>query len=197
MTLTFSDTHNMIAFLTKSDASEGFEKIIDFLNAHVIKYALMVNPTIYVSCIKRFWTSVSIKKLNDVERLQALIDRQKVIITEDSIRQALRLDDADSVDCLPIEVIFVALARMGYEKPSTKLTFYKVFANIRRVGNRFLGVDTPLFVGMLVPQQAQDVEDAGEDEDDVNEVSDEPTSPSPTPATPSPPPQQEHITSPP
>nr|GEV93827.1 hypothetical protein [Tanacetum cinerariifolium] len=51
-------------------------------------------------------TSVSIKKSNDVVRLQALIDRKKVIIIEDSIRQALRLDDADSVDCLPNEEIF-------------------------------------------------------------------------------------------
>nr|GEW40767.1 hypothetical protein [Tanacetum cinerariifolium] len=103
----------MIMFLTKSDASEGFEQIIDFLNAHVIHYALMVNPTIYLSCIKQFWTFVSIKKTNDVIRLQALIDRNKVIITEDSIRQAHRLDDADSVGCLPNEEIFVELARMG------------------------------------------------------------------------------------
>nr|GEW81197.1 hypothetical protein [Tanacetum cinerariifolium]GEZ97752.1 hypothetical protein [Tanacetum cinerariifolium] len=127
MALTFADTHNVIAFLTKSAASEGFEQIINFLNAHVIKYALMVNPTIYVSCIKQFWTSVSIKKINDVMRLQALTDRKMVIIIEDSIRQALRLDDADSVDCLPNKEIFVELARMGYEKPSTKLTFYKAF----------------------------------------------------------------------
>nr|GFB62295.1 hypothetical protein [Tanacetum cinerariifolium] len=64
---------------------------------------------------------------NDVVRLQALIDRRKVIITEDTVRQALRLDDADSINCLPNEGIFAELARMGYEKPSTKLTFYKAF----------------------------------------------------------------------
>nr|GEW08963.1 hypothetical protein [Tanacetum cinerariifolium] len=127
MALTFADTHNMIAFLTKSDTSEGFDQIVNFLNAHVIQYALMVNPTIYVSCIKQFWTSISIKKANDVVRLQALIDRKKVLITEDTIRQALRLDDADSVDCLPNKEIFAELARMGYEKPSTKLTFYTAF----------------------------------------------------------------------
>nr|GEW94008.1 hypothetical protein [Tanacetum cinerariifolium] len=109
MALTFADTHNMIAFLTKSDVSERFKQIIDFLTAH------------------QFWTSISIKKLNDVVRLRALIDRKKVIIIEDYIRQALRLDDADSVDCIPNEEIFVELMRMGYEKPSTKLTFYKAF----------------------------------------------------------------------
>nr|GFD20839.1 hypothetical protein [Tanacetum cinerariifolium] len=53
--------------------------------------------------------------------------RKKLIITEDTIRKALRLDDADGVDYLPNEEIFAELARMGYEKPSTKLTFYKAF----------------------------------------------------------------------
>nr|GEV80741.1 hypothetical protein [Tanacetum cinerariifolium] len=64
--LTFADTHNMVAFLSKSDASVGFYQIADFFNAQVIQYALMVNPTIYVSCIKQFWTTVLIKKVNDV-----------------------------------------------------------------------------------------------------------------------------------
>nr|GEY83423.1 putative ribonuclease H-like domain-containing protein [Tanacetum cinerariifolium]GEZ00074.1 putative ribonuclease H-like domain-containing protein [Tanacetum cinerariifolium] len=66
-------------------------------------------------------------KANDVVRLQALIDKRKVIITEDTIRHALLLDDADSVDCLPNEEFFAEFARIGYEKPSTKLTFYKAF----------------------------------------------------------------------
>nr|GEU83621.1 hypothetical protein [Tanacetum cinerariifolium] len=127
MALTLADTHNMIAYLTKSDASEWFDQIIDFLNASSIKYALTVSPNIYVSCIKQFWSSVLVKKVNDLIRLQALIDRKKVIITEATIREALRLDDAESIDCLPNEEIFTELSRMGYEKPSTKLTFYKAF----------------------------------------------------------------------
>nr|GEU70922.1 hypothetical protein [Tanacetum cinerariifolium] len=112
---------------TTLDASEGFDQILDFLNASSIQYALTVNPNIYVSCIKQFSSSVSVNKVNDVIRLQALIDRKKVIITQDTVRQALRLDDAESIDCLPNEEIFTELARMGYEKPSTKLTFYKAF----------------------------------------------------------------------
>nr|GEY46775.1 hypothetical protein [Tanacetum cinerariifolium] len=128
--LGFADTHNMITYLTKSDASEGFEQILDFLNARVIQYALTVKPTIYVSRIKQFWSFVSLKKTNDVVRLQALIDRRKVIITEDTVQQALRLDDAESIDCLPNEEIFAELERMG--------------------------VDTSWFKGMLVPKQVND-----------------------------------------
>nr|GEW86640.1 hypothetical protein [Tanacetum cinerariifolium] len=119
MSLTFADTHNMVAYLNKSDVSEGFNQVIDFLNGSYIKYALTINPHIYMSCIKQFWNTVVIKQTNDVTRLQALVEKKKVVI--------MRLDDAEGVDCLPNEEIFVELARMGYEKPSTKLTFYKDF----------------------------------------------------------------------
>nr|GEX69926.1 hypothetical protein [Tanacetum cinerariifolium] len=139
--LIFADIHNMITFLTKSDASKGFDQIVDFLNAHTIQYALVVNPTIYVSCIKQFWAFVSIKKSNDAVKLEALIDSKKVIITDDTIRQNLRLDDADVIDYLPNEEIFDELARMGYEKP-TKYTSLaltqKVFANMRRIGMKIV-----------------------------------------------------------
>nr|GEX21258.1 hypothetical protein [Tanacetum cinerariifolium] len=117
----------MVAYLSKSDASEGFNQILDFLNRSSIKYSLTVNPKIYVSCIIQFWTTVAVKKVNDVMRLQALVDKKKVVITEATIRDALRLDDAEGVERLSNEKIFTELARMGYEKPSTKLTFYKAF----------------------------------------------------------------------
>nr|GEW77172.1 hypothetical protein [Tanacetum cinerariifolium] len=127
MALTFADTQNMIAYLTKSDASEGFNQIIDFLNGISIKFALTVNPNIYVSCIKQFWSSVLVMKVNDVMRFQALVNKKRVVITEATIRDALELDDAEGIDYLPNAEIFTELARMGYEKPSTKLTFYKEF----------------------------------------------------------------------
>nr|GEV09308.1 hypothetical protein [Tanacetum cinerariifolium] len=75
------------------------------------QYALMVNPPIYVSCIKQFWASVSVKKTNDVVKLQALIDRKKVVVTEDTIQQDLRLDNVDGLECLPNEEIFTELAQ--------------------------------------------------------------------------------------
>nr|GEY58364.1 hypothetical protein [Tanacetum cinerariifolium]GFA47336.1 hypothetical protein [Tanacetum cinerariifolium] len=179
----------MIGFLTKSDASTRFDQIVDFLNAHMIQYALMIEEGGH--------------------------NRGYNLTT-------LRLDDAAGVDCLPNEEIFAELARMGYEKPSTKLTFYKAFFLAqwkfpihtilqcmsakrtachlpchRRIEKGFSGVDTPLFAGMLVQPQVQAVEDAAKDEDDDNEVSVAPTPPSPTLVTPPPSPTQEPIPSPP
>nr|GEU81419.1 putative ribonuclease H-like domain-containing protein [Tanacetum cinerariifolium] len=196
-------------------------------------------------------------KVNDVTRLQALVDRKKVIITEATIREALRLEDAESIDCLSNEEIFTELSRMGtswnefsssmalaviclstgrkfnFSKyifnslmrnvdSSTKFYMYprflqlmiraqvgdlssyitkylspdltKLFANMRKVGKGFSGVETPLFEGMIVAQQADDVADAvaaGVDVDDVSAADAEPSIPLPTPTTQPPPPSKE------
>nr|GEU43787.1 hypothetical protein [Tanacetum cinerariifolium] len=86
-----------------------------------------MNPTIYVSYVKQFWATAKVKKVNDQEQIKALADKMKVILTEDSIRSDLRLDDAEGTLCLLNEAVFEGLARIGYEKPSQKLTFYKAY----------------------------------------------------------------------
>nr|GFC70738.1 xylulose kinase-1 [Tanacetum cinerariifolium] len=109
----FATTHNLIAFLEKPSESDGFEWIVDFVNANQIKYALTVSPTIYTSCITQFWTTVKIKIVNDDVRLQALIDGNKFVINEASIRHNLKLNDAEGTSCLSNAVIFDELARIG------------------------------------------------------------------------------------
>nr|GEU43395.1 hypothetical protein [Tanacetum cinerariifolium] len=77
-------------------------------------------------CVQVLWIQNQLMDYSAV-RSPTLVDKKKVVITEAAIREVLRLDDAEGVDCLPNEEIFVELACMGYEKQSTKLTFYKVF----------------------------------------------------------------------
>nr|GFB49421.1 hypothetical protein [Tanacetum cinerariifolium] len=235
----------MVAILEKSDAAEGFEQIIDFLGGS-INHALIVNPHVYISCIKQFWNTSVVKHSGDVTRLQALVDKKRIVITEEVVREILQLNDAEGVICLPNEEIFAGLARMGYEKPakraswnefssamastliclssgqrfnfskyifeslvrnvdsSSKFYMYpkfiqliiqtniadlskhttryislvltrKVFANMRRVGKGFSGVETPLF----------------EKEVAINVIPPTPTSPSTSsPVISSPPPHQ-------
>ncbi|GJR42451.1 hypothetical protein Tco_1310554, partial [Tanacetum coccineum] len=125
--LKFADTHNMVAFLSKPEESDWFEQIVDFLNAHPIKYALTINPTIYISCIEQFWSTVKAKTINGEQQLHAPVDGKKVIITESSVRRDIQLEDKEGVDCLPNAPIFEQLSLMGYEKISQQLTFYKAF----------------------------------------------------------------------
>ncbi|GJS65775.1 hypothetical protein Tco_0680339 [Tanacetum coccineum] len=111
--LKFTSSHNMVAFLDKSTENDGFEQIVDFLNAHPIKYALTVNPTIYTACIEQFWTTAKVKTVNGEVQIQALVDKKKVIITEISIRRDLQLTDENGTECLPNATIFAELEIMG------------------------------------------------------------------------------------
>ncbi|GJS21848.1 hypothetical protein Tco_0450480 [Tanacetum coccineum] len=111
--LKFADTHNMVAFLSKPAESDGFKQIVDFLNAHRIRYVLTVNPTIYTSCIEQFWSTVMAKTINGEVQLHALVDGKKIIITECNVRRDLQLANEEGVDCLPNSTIFEQLALMG------------------------------------------------------------------------------------
>ncbi|GJY62347.1 hypothetical protein Tco_0463004 [Tanacetum coccineum] len=83
----------MIAYLHKSEGSEGFYQIIDFLTASHIKYALTENPTIYVSLIEQFWQIATASTLEDWRPW---------------------LEDSYGISTLSTSEIFEQLALMGY-----------------------------------------------------------------------------------
>nr|GFC12456.1 hypothetical protein [Tanacetum cinerariifolium] len=147
-----------------------------------------------------------------------LINKKKVVVTETTIIDALLLEDADGVECLPNEEILTELARMGYEKPSTKLTFYKAFfssqwkflihtilqcMNAKRMSWNEFSSSTPsavicLSIGKVCSRVETPLFDGmiveqqvGKAVVDVNAAVDEQSIPSPTPPTPPPQPSQD------
>ncbi|GJV66093.1 hypothetical protein Tco_1476921 [Tanacetum coccineum] len=114
--LDICDKHNMVAYLQKSEGNEGFHQIIDFLNTSHIKYALIENPTIYVSLIEQFWKTAyaSTLKNGDME-MTATIDGKVKVVSEASIRRHLKLEDSDGISTFPTTKIFKQLALMGHE----------------------------------------------------------------------------------
>ncbi|GKD50643.1 hypothetical protein Tco_1279619 [Tanacetum coccineum] len=97
----------MVAYLQKSEGSEGFHQIVDFLNTSHIKYALIKNPTIYVSLIEQFWQTTTARTLEnrDIE-ITATIDGKVKIVSKASIRRHLKLEDSDGISDLPTTEIF-------------------------------------------------------------------------------------------
>ncbi|GJS64576.1 hypothetical protein Tco_0679140 [Tanacetum coccineum] len=193
-TLKFADSHNMVAFLTKSAESEGFEQIVDFLNANPIRYALTINPTIYASCIKQFWATVKMKTVNGEVQLQALVDGKKIIITEEAVRRDLQLEDAEGFLFSSMEIPYsycFAMTTAWNEFSSTmafaiiclatnqKFNFSKYifesmvknldnagkFLMYPRQGKDFSGRVTPLFPTMMVQAQEEMDEDEAVNED--------------------------------
>nr|GEY12792.1 hypothetical protein [Tanacetum cinerariifolium] len=100
-------------------------------------------------------------KDNDQERIQALVDKIKAIITGDSIISDLRLDDAEGTACLLNEEIFKGLARMSTMASAIicladnqKFNFSKYIFDNMRIGAGFSRVVTPLFDTMMVQATA-------------------------------------------
>ncbi|GJW05060.1 hypothetical protein Tco_1563916 [Tanacetum coccineum] len=112
----------MVAFLTKTEGNDDFADIVDFLNASSIRYSLTVNPTVYVSNIKQFWSTAKTKTANNETQIYAKVAGKSVVVTESSVRSDLQFNDEDGATCLTNVEIFENLALMGYERDSDKLS---------------------------------------------------------------------------
>ncbi|GJS76631.1 hypothetical protein Tco_0726512 [Tanacetum coccineum] len=131
----------MVAYLEKSDGSEGFHQIINFLTTSHINYALTENPTIYASPTEQFWQTAALCPIEDrVMRITTKIDGKDKVVTEASIRRHLKLEDSDGINTLPNTEVFEQLARM---------------CNMKRASKGYSRVITPLFETMLVQDQGK------------------------------------------
>nr|GFC91560.1 hypothetical protein [Tanacetum cinerariifolium] len=98
---------------------------------------------------------------DDVTRLQALVDKKKIVISEVVIREILLVRNVDSSFKFYMYPRFIQLIIQNQVGDlSTHTTRFissaltqKVFANMRRVGKGFSRVKTPLFEGMLAARQ--------------------------------------------
>ncbi|GJX24768.1 hypothetical protein Tco_0231064 [Tanacetum coccineum] len=148
--LTFADSHNMVAYLEKSEDNADFAKIVDFLNASPIRRDLHFNDEDGITCL----TNTDI-----FENLQ-LMGSKSTALNE------FGTNIASAVICLTkkqkfnfSKLILDAVFNDEYDTPShTK----KVFENMRRQGKDFSGTMTPLFATMLIQSQAVEGEGLGQ-----------------------------------
>ncbi|GJR22941.1 putative ribonuclease H-like domain-containing protein [Tanacetum coccineum] len=121
-TIAYTDSDYAGASLDRKSTTEDSneKKLIQMIKIHTDKNVVDL-------LTKAFDATVKMKTVNGEVQLQALVDGKKIIITESTVRRDLQLEDAEGVECLPNATIFEELTRMGYEKLSQKLTFYKAF----------------------------------------------------------------------
>ncbi|GJT60747.1 putative ribonuclease H-like domain-containing protein [Tanacetum coccineum] len=81
--------------VTTAEENANFAEIVDFLNANPIRYALTVSPTIYVSCIKQFWSTAKTKTVNNETQIHAKVEGKTIVISESSVRRDLQFNDED------------------------------------------------------------------------------------------------------
>ncbi|GJX96441.1 putative ribonuclease H-like domain-containing protein [Tanacetum coccineum] len=135
----------------KPAESEGFEQIVDFLNASYIRYALTVNPTIYTSCVQQFWATAKVKTVNGEVHLQAIVDERNMVKNVDSSVKFL----------MYLRFVQVFLNQQAGDMSNHKRIYVtpsytkKIFGNIKRERKGFSGRVTPLFPTMMVQSQEQ------------------------------------------
>ncbi|GJT36129.1 hypothetical protein Tco_0926548 [Tanacetum coccineum] len=72
--------------LCTNDALNGMEQQLMMK----FKYALATDPTIYVSLIKKFWQTATVKTVDNGEQeITAIVDGNKFTVTEASVRRHL------------------------------------------------------------------------------------------------------------
>nr|GEV70337.1 synaptobrevin, longin-like domain protein [Tanacetum cinerariifolium] len=112
--LAFSDYHNMIAILEKYEHNTNFHQIVDFVEASHLRYALTINPTVYVSHIQQFWSTARIETMDEGTKILATVDGKPRTISESSIMRNLKLKDEAGISSLPDAELFENLTMMGY-----------------------------------------------------------------------------------
>nr|GFC91432.1 synaptobrevin, longin-like domain protein [Tanacetum cinerariifolium] len=116
----------MVAILEKSEHNVDFHPMMDFIEASPLRYALTVKLTVYVSHIRRFWSTARIKTTEEGTKILATVDGILRTVTESSLRRNLKLKDEDRISSLPDTELFENLTLMGYNiYPNQKFTFQK------------------------------------------------------------------------
>nr|GEW98621.1 hypothetical protein [Tanacetum cinerariifolium] len=90
------------------------------------RYALTINPTVYVSHIRQFWSTARIETTDERTKILATVDGKPRTISESSIRRNLKLKDEAGISFLPDAELFKNCTLMGYNiSPNQKFSFQK------------------------------------------------------------------------
>ncbi|GJT36255.1 hypothetical protein Tco_0926674 [Tanacetum coccineum] len=190
--LKFADSHNMVAFLEKPAECEGFEQIVDFLNAHTIKKKVVITE----STIRRDL------QLEDAEgtdcvpnaaifeqlalmgaKTTAWIDFSSImasaiicLATNQKFNFSKYIFDnmVKNVDSMGKFLMYLKFVQIFLDRQLEGMATHdeifvtpshtkKVFANMKMQGKEFSGRVTPLFSTMMVQAQ-EDIDEAVNEE---------------------------------
>nr|GEV81002.1 retrovirus-related Pol polyprotein from transposon TNT 1-94 [Tanacetum cinerariifolium] len=163
------------------DLRDGFEKIsvnstnrVNAASVHVT--AVGPNPTNSTNSFNAASPFDNAYQVDEKDRIKVTADDLKLLLSGKLLLlKARNVDNASKFLMYPrfLQVMIDAqvddLSSHTTKYTSPKLT-QKFFANMRRIGKGFSGIETPLFDTMLVQLQVQDAAKVEEDEDDIEIV---------------------------
>ena len=114
--LKFADSHNLAILLAEPlVAHVEFRSMNHGLKECYLSTALTVSPVVYQGIIKEFWMTAKMKRGDDRSvSIQAEVKGCKIIITEQTIRDALQIDDQSSYPTeIAVNEVQEVLIKMG------------------------------------------------------------------------------------
>nr|GEV74428.1 hypothetical protein [Tanacetum cinerariifolium] len=118
--------NHIIYTIFKYEHNVDFHKIVDFVEASHLRYALTINPTVYVSHIRQFWSTARIEITDEGTKILATVDGKPRTISESSIRRNIKLKAEAGISSLPDAELFENLTLMGYNiLPNQKFSLQK------------------------------------------------------------------------
>ncbi|GJV76087.1 putative ribonuclease H-like domain-containing protein, partial [Tanacetum coccineum] len=135
---------------------EGFQEIVKFLNGSHIMYALTKNPTIYVSLIKKFWQTATVRTVDNGEQeINATVDGKEFTITEAS---ETSLDGGprrqETMRGASVQTRFERASKLSYDLPlgggntprsdEDSMTLQELTALCTKFSDRVLALETDL-----------------------------------------------------
>ncbi|GJT65255.1 putative ribonuclease H-like domain-containing protein [Tanacetum coccineum] len=93
--------------------ADFFKSSIISLDAQLIPF--VSDPVLSGPWLQQFWATASLRVINDVPHIRAMVAGKKILISEETIRADLLFDDAHGVDCFPKQVIWDSLRDIGYK----------------------------------------------------------------------------------
>nr|GEV31855.1 hypothetical protein [Tanacetum cinerariifolium] len=164
---------------TPIDTEKPLLKDPDGEDVDVHTYRLMIGSLMYLTSSR----PDIMFAVNDVMRLQALVDKKKVVITEASIRDSLCLANVEGIECLSNEEMFAEKQVGDLSLHSIKYTSPALTQKVAEVANEVHDEGVPA-AGIVAEG------DVSAANDEVPTTVEEPSIPSPT--SPTPPPQPSH-----
>ncbi|KAJ0682382.1 hypothetical protein HanPI659440_Chr16g0646731 [Helianthus annuus] len=118
MDLKFISSHNQVGYLAPPPVKHKqlYTSLIKGLNTCRIVHALRENPVVYESLIQDFWKTAKVEIVEGKGAIVAEIEKTKVIVTEQIIRDVLKFNDqeTDPIE-LPAGTVEAILPRLSYE----------------------------------------------------------------------------------
>ncbi len=94
---------------------QQFLPIVEYIKNSSLFFDVSENVDIFERLIREFWRTARVVRTEDNLSIIAKIDEHEVIISEETIRRVLKLDDEGGIERFESDYVMHSFKRLGYQ----------------------------------------------------------------------------------